>query len=192
MPKKEALFVIISSPTGGGKDAVIAQLINIFPNSIRLVTTTTRPPRPSDTEGVTYNFISRDDFEQKIKEGYFLEYNDCVGNYYGTPKEYFKDTLTKHSVVFSNIDVNGKHSLDTLGIQNLSFFILPESMESLKRRAEKRGGMTEQMIQDRIVLAQEEIEKSKDYDYKVVNYDNKLDQTVEQIAEIIQKHLPKA
>lgn len=183
------LLIIISSPTGGGKDAVIAKLIKMFPNSARLVTTTSRPPRPADKEGITYNFISPTDFEAKIKQGYFLEYNNCVGNYYGTPKKYLEDLLSKHDLVFSNLDVNGKHSMDKLEVNNLAFFLLPESMEVLKHRAEKRGGMTEKMIQDRIKLGAEEIANSKDYDYQITNYEGKLQQTTENIAKIIQKHL---
>ncbi len=185
----KGLLIIISSPTGGGKDAVIARLLTMFPNSTRLVTTTSRPPRPTDKEGVTYNFISPADFEAKIKQGYFLEYNNCVGNYYGTPKKYLEDLLNKFTLVFSNIDVNGKHSMDKLEVDNLAFFLLPESMEVLKHRAEKRGGMTDQMIQDRIKLGAEEIAKSKDYDYQITNYEGKLQQTTENIAKIIQNHL---
>ena len=183
------LLIIISSPTGGGKDAVIARLLKIFPNSTRLVTTTSRAPRPNDAEGVTYNFLSPEDFEKKIKEGYFLEYNNCVGNYYGTPKIYLEDLLKKHDLVFSNIDVNGKHSMDKLEVNNLSFFLLPESMETLRKRAEKRGGMTPKMIQDIIKLAGEEIAQSKDYDYPITNYEGKLQQTTDNIASIIKKHM---
>jgi guanylate kinase len=183
------LLIIISSPTGGGKDAVIARLLKVFPNSARLVTTTSRVPRPTDKEGVTYNFISSEDFENKIKEGYFLEYNNCVGNYYGTPKQYLADLLEKYTLVFSNLDVNGKHSMDKLGVKNMSFFLLPESMEVLKQRAEKRGGMTEKMIRDRIKLAGEEIRQSRDYDYPITNYEGKLQQTTDNIAQIIQRHL---
>lgn len=187
MPK--GLLLIISSPTGGGKDAVIARLLKIFPNSTRLVTTTSRAPRPTDKEGVTYNFVSAKDFELKIKEGYFLEYNNCVGNYYGTPKKYLSDLLSKHTLVFSNLDVNGKHSMDKLGVKNLSFFLLPESMEILKQRVEKRGGMTSKMIQDRIKLASEEINRSKNYDYPITNYEGKLQETTDNIAAIITRHL---
>jgi len=183
------LLIIISSPTGGGKDAVIARLLKIFPNSARLVTTTSRAPRPSDKEGVTYHFISPEDFASKIKEGYFLEYNNCVGNYYGTPKKYLNDLLQKYDLVFSNLDVNGKHSMDKLDVNNLAFFLLPESMAILRQRAEKRGGMTNKMIQDRIKLAAEEMAKSKDYDYQITNYEGKLRQTTDSIAAIIKKHL---
>lgn len=186
---KKGLLIIISSPTGGGKDAVIARLLKIFPNSARLVTTTSRALRPSDKEGVTYHFVSPANFADKIKQGYFLEYNNCVGNYYGTPKKYLEDLLKNNSLIFSNIDVNGKHSMDKLGVDNLAFFLLPESMEVLKQRAEKRGGMTDKMIQDRIKLGAEEIAKSKDYDYQINNYEGKLDETVATIALIIKKYL---
>jgi len=183
------LLIIISSPTGGGKDAVIARLTKMFTNSVRLVTTTSRAPRPTDEEGVTYNFINKDEFERKIKEGYFLEYNNMVGNYYGTPKKYLEDLLAKYDLVFSNLDVNGKHSLDKLGIKNLSVFLLPESLEILKQRAEKRGGMTKQMIADRIKVAETEIKEARNYDYRIMNYEGKLQQTTDDIAEIIKKHL---
>ncbi|HSR89307.1 MAG TPA: hypothetical protein VLK22_02805 [Candidatus Udaeobacter sp.] len=189
MSDNQGLFVIISSPTGGGKDTVIEHLVKIFPNSTRLITTTSRSPRPTDQQGVTYNFISKEDFEAKIKQDYFLEYNNFAGNYYGTPKNYLSNLLKQHSLVFSNIDVNGKHSLDRLEIANLSCFLLPESMEILKNRAKKRGGMTEQMLEDRMKIGLEEIAKAKDYDYQVTNYEGKLDQTVDTIAKIIKKHL---
>ncbi len=179
------LLIIISSPTGGGKDAIIARLLKIFPKAARLVTTTSRQPRPSDQEGVTYHFISPAEFETKIKADYFLEYNNMVGNYYGTPKKYLQKLLAENDLVFANLDVNGKQSLDKLGIKHLSIFLLPESLEVLKQRVMKRGGMTNEMIEARLRLGAEEIEKSKDYDYRVTNYEGKLQETAEKIAEII-------
>lgn len=189
MPQKKGLFVIISSPTGGGKDTAIMELLKIFPNSTRIVTTTSRAPRPTDKAGVTINFTSREDFEQKIKTGYFLEYNNYAGNYYGTPKAQLEDSLNTYDLVFSNIDVNGKHSMDRLGIKNLSFFLVPESLDILKQRIEKRGGLTPEAIESRIKIAAQEIEASADYDYKITNYEGKLKQTVEELAKIIKKHL---
>lgn len=183
------LFVIISSPTGGGKDATIEELLKIFPNSARLVTTTSRVPRPTDQEGVTYHFISREEFEKKINEGYFLEYNNYASNYYGSPREHLMDLLNKHSVVFSNIDVNGKHSMDKLGIKNLAIFLLPESISILEQRVEKRGGLTKDQIAERIKIVAQEIEASKDYDYKLTNYEGKLAETVDNVAKIVQEHL---
>lgn len=189
MTKKSGLFIIISSPTGGGKDTVISEILKIIPNSQRLVTTTSRLPRPTDKEGLAYHFISREDFEQKIKEGYFLEYNNFADNYYGTPKIHLAEMLEKNECVLSNLDVNGKHSMDTLGIKNTSIFLLPENMETLIKRAQARGGITQEMIDKRIQIAEQEIAQSKDYDYQITNYEGKLDQTVAAVAQIIRKHI---
>ncbi len=184
-----SLFVIISSPTGGGKDATIEELLKIFPNSGRLVTTTSRTPRPTDSEGVTYNFVSREDFEQKIKQAYFVEYNNYAGNYYGTPKIKLDEALANNDIVFSNIDVHGKQSMDKLGIPNLSIFLLPESVEILRERVEKRGGTSQAELASRIQAVSQEIEASAGYDYRLTNYEGRLNETVESIAKIIQSHL---
>lgn len=189
---KQGLLVIISSPASGGKDTVIEGLLKIFPSSIKFVTTTSRPAtRRTDKEGVTYHFISREDFEEKINAGYFLEYNDCADNLYGTPKEHLKKLLSGYDLVFANIDVNGKKSLDEKGIANLSIFLLPESLEVLEKRAEKRGGMTAEMIADRIELAKKEIAAAKDYDYRLVNKEGELKKTIEETANIIRLYIDK-
>ena len=184
-----SLFVVISSPTGGGKDTLISELLKIIPNSGRLVTTTSRVPRPTDKPGIAYNFISHEDFEQKIKEGYFLEYNNFAGNYYGTPKIHLAENLTKYDCVLSNLDVNGKHSLDKMNVPHLSIFLLPENLEILRKRAEARGGITKEMIDQRLEIAGQEIAQSKDYDYQIVNHEGKLDETVAKVREIIQNAL---
>lgn len=184
------LFVVISSPTGGGKDALISELLEIIPNARRLVTTTSRVPRPTDKAGVTYHFISPDEFEQKIKEGYFFEYNNFAGNYYGTPKEYLRNMVEKYDCVLSNLDVNGKHSLDAANIPHLSIFLLPENMDTLQKRALARGGLTKEMIDTRIEIAKKEIAQAKDYDYQIVNYEGRLAQTVTEAAKIIKNRLP--
>lgn len=186
---KKGLFVIISSPGGGGKDTVIAELLKKFPNSTRLVTTTSREPRPGEIPGVTYNFISKDEFEQKIKDGFFLEYNNCVGKLYGTNRTTLENALETHDIVFSNIDVNGKHSMDKAGIEHISIFLLPENVEVLRKRAEKRGGMTEEMIKERLELGEKEIRSSEDYDHRIVNKEGKLAETVAKVAQIIEQKL---
>lgn len=184
-----SLFVVISSPTGGGKDTLISELLKIIPNSGRLVTTTSRVPRPTDKPGIAYNFISHEDFENKIKEGYFLEYNNFAGNYYGTPKIHLAENLKKYDCVLSNLDVNGKHSLDKMKVPHLSIFLLPENLEILRKRAEARGGITKEMIDQRLEIAEQEIAQSKDYNYQIINHEGKLDETVAKVREIIQNDL---
>lgn len=181
----KGLLIIISAPSGNGKDAVIEALLKIVPSSTRLITTTSRPPRPGNIEGVDYYFISKEDFEDKIKNEEFLEYNFYAGNYYGTEKKILEDNIKKNKAVFLNIDVNGKHNLDKAKVKNLSIFLLPDSLEILKNRIRQRGGISEELIEERIKTAKYEIENSLDYDYRIVNENGKLDETIDKLAKII-------
>lgn len=183
------LLVIISSPSGGGKDVVINTLLKRIPGWARLVSTTTRPLRPGNKEGVDYFFITPELFEQGIKKGEFLEYNVYAGNYYGTPRNYLEKMTTAHKVVLSQIEVNGKHNLDKLSIPHLSIFMLPDSLENLKKRIEKRGGITPEVMEQRMKIAVREIEASVDYDYRIVNVEGQLNETIAKIEDIILKRI---
>ena len=185
MPKGK--LVIISSPSGGGKDAVINALLKIFPNSARLVTTTSRPPRPGNKEGVDYFFIRENEFEEKIKEDAFLEHNIYSQNYYGVEKARLDEALKKHNLVFTQIEVNGKHNLDKGGIQHIAIYLLPENLDVLRARIEHRGGLNKAQIDERLEVAKREIEASADYAYRVVNAQGKLDETVQKVANAIKK-----
>lgn len=183
------LFVIISSPSGGGKDTVIEALLKRFPGSVRMVTTTTRQPRTGEINGINYYFIGENDFKDRISQGKLLEYNVYAGNYYGTEKDILTATLESHPIVFSNIEVNGKHNLDRLHVPHLSIFLDPESMDILKSRIEKRGSISPEVIAERLMIAEEEINKSHDYDYHLVNGEGKLEEVVSNIEKIIKERL---
>src|SRR3989338_6271622 len=184
-----SLFVVISSPSGGGKDVIIKKLTEIFSVSVRLVTTTTRPPREGEKAGVNYNFITRKEFEKRIKQGAFLEYNNYNGNYYGVDKAVLSQTLRKFDLVFTNIDVHGQASLNKNKIKHIAIFLLPDSLAVLGKRIRQRGGVSEADLKRRMGIARGEIKAAKNYDYRVVNKDGKLKQTVEKLAGIILKHL---
>lgn len=189
--KKTGLLVVISAPSGNGKDTVINTLLDIFPGSARFITTTSRPPRPGNQEGVDYYFISKEEFENKIKNNEFLEYNFYADNYYGTEKNILEKFLEENKIVFLNMDVNGKHNLDKAKVKNLSIFLLPDSLEILKNRIRVRGGVSEELIEERMKIAQNEINNSSDYDYRVVNEDGKLAETIDKLAKIINSALVK-
>lgn len=191
MLNKQGFLIIISSPTGGGKDSVIRELLKIFPRSTRLVTTTSRPPRPGNIEGVDYHFVSKDQFAEQINNNAFLEYNIYAGNYYGTEKAKLDNLLKQHDLVFTQIEVNGKHNLDKQGVSNISIFLLPENLTILKKRVQRRGGLTPEIIEERLKTAENEIDASLDYDYRIVNKDGKMMETVDEIAEIIRNILTK-
>lgn len=180
-------LVIISSPSGGGKDSVINALLKILSNSARLITTTSRPLRPGNKNGIDYYFISEEEFKGKIKNKDLLEYNIYAGNYYGSEKKYLEEALSKHDWVLTQIEVNGKHNLDKAGVKNIAIFLLPESLEILTERIRKRGGVSEETIKERMEIAKNEIIKSEDYDLRIVNQDGKFEETVGKITEFLLK-----
>ena len=185
MTKNKGQLVIISSPSGGGKDSVIRELLKRFSSSTRLITTTSRPMRPGNVEGVDYYFIDKQSFEDKIAQEDFVEYNIYAGNYYGTQKQHLQDCLNSYSLVFSQLEVNGKHNLDKLEIPHISVFLLPESLDILRKRIENRGGLTKEKIDERMAIAKNEIANSTDYDHQIVNKEGELAKTIDKITEIL-------
>lgn len=185
------LVVIISSPSGGGKDAVIRALLKTFPKSARLITTTTRNIRPKEKAGRDYYFITPKQFQDKIKTNDFIEHNFYSGNYYGSEKAKLEKLLKTHSLVFTNIDVHGKVNFDKAKIPNYSIFLLPENMESLKNRITKRGGTSAHDLELRIKTAKNEIKMAKKYNALVVNKEGHLKETANQAAALIRQALTK-
>ncbi len=185
---KKGLFVIISSPSGGGKDAVINALVAGMQNAKRLVTTTSRAPRPGNQDGVDYHFISETEFKDRLERGAFIEYNIYAGNYYGTEKSELEKCLNNFEVVLSQADINGKHALDRLQFPHLSIFLVPENLEVLRARIQKRGGIDPEAIEKRLQIAQKEIIESADYDYRIINTEGQLQETIQKVKTIILEH----
>jgi guanylate kinase len=182
-------LILISAPSGGGKNAVIRALVNIFPRSGQLVTTTTRPPRVNEVEGKDYYYISKEEFRKKLDQGDFLEYNEYADNYYGTERKKLQACLKKYQIVFSQAEVNGKHGLDRQGIKHLSIFLLPESLDVLEKRIRARGGVSPEYMKMRLEIAKNEIVASKDYDFRVINREGQLSETIEEVKKIIESSL---
>ncbi len=136
-----------------------------------------------------YHFLSAEEFVTKIEQGDFIEYNFYAGNYYGTQKSHLAETLKNHSLVLTQIEVNGKHNLDKTGISHLAIFLLPESLDILRHRIKERGGVSEADLKERLTIAQKEIAESGDYDCRIVNAEGHLTETIEKIAKIIEPYL---
>jgi guanylate kinase len=185
----QGLLIVLSAPMGTGKDAIIRGLLKKFPTATKLVTTTTRDKRPEDMEGKTYFFISTEEFKNLIAENALVEYNFLNNNYYGIQKKHLQEFLKNYPLVFAQIDVHGRDHLNELGIPHTSLFILPQNLEILRKRAEIRGGMTEEMITERLQVAHEEMQQAPKYDYQIINHEGKLNETIENIAKIIQSML---
>lgn len=185
------LFVIISSPSGGGKDTVIRALLQKIPNSAKLVTTTTRAPRQEDQEGVTYYFTDKPTFEKNIREDALIEHAVYADNYYGVEKKELENKLENFAVVFSNIDVQGRKNFSAKGIDHISIFLLPDNLDDLKARILGRGKIDPEDLEKRLLAAKAEIAHASEYDFQVINKNGHLDETIDNVAKIITSYTEK-
>ena len=179
---KKGKFIVISGPSGVGKGTICNKLINEV-NAWYSVSTTTREKRVGEEEGVNYFFITKKEFEKKIKEGVFLEYNIYNNNYYGTSKETVLAKINEGVNVFSEIDVNGGKNIKKLFPDAILIYIAPPSMEELKKRLIERGTDSEEVINKRLEIAKEEAKEVGFYDYVIVNDD--LDTATKKVKEVI-------
>ena len=181
--KKTGQVIVISSPSGGGKGTVIAELLKKQKNLWLSVSTTSRPQRANDITGVTYNFVTKADFEKKIKEDYFLEYTEYVGNYYGTPKEPIKEKLDQGIDVILEIEIEGASNIKKLLPESIFIFIMPPSIKTLVKRLKKRNTDSNDKLMERFHKTYKEINEVTKYNYVVINDD--LEETVDKVASII-------
>ncbi len=179
----ERKLVVISGPSGCGKDTVSMLLSDLRGDIYISISVTTRDPRGSEQNGVEYYFISHEEFEKLLRNGGILEYTNYAGNYYGTPMDDIEQKTNKGKTVILVIDTNGGANIKKMFPDSLSVFIMPPSLDVLENRLRKRGTETEEQIDKRIAIAQKELEQAKLYDYSLVN-DN-LEACVHQLSNII-------
>ncbi|MDO8030210.1 guanylate kinase ['Planchonia careya' phytoplasma] len=186
---KEGMLIIISGPSGVGKGTVKKLLLDRIKNNlVYSVSMTTRDPRINEKNGKDYFFVSKKFFEGKIKENYFLEYNEFIGNYYGTPKIKVIEELKNNKDVLLEIDVQGalKISHNFIKSKSIFIFLAPPSILILQHRIKCRNTESLQTINERIDKARQElllIQKIKKYDYMIIN--DQLDETVNIIMSIL-------
>ena len=183
----KGLLVIISAPSGGGKDVVIDQLVQKLADAVVYVTATSRKPRPGEIHGKHYYFYSPEKFREEIEEGNFLEWSMVHGEFKGVRRDVLGETLANHKIVIVKPDPQGMRKIKSQLPEALTIFIMPPSVESLRRRLVARGTETPEQREIRLRNAEIEMAAAPEYDYVVVNEDGKLDETVDQIAEIIKK-----
>lgn len=168
MSKKKGLIFVVSAPAGTGKTTLVRMLVGEFHNVVESISYTTRKPRGKEIAGKDYNFISMQEFEEKIKEGEFLEYAKVFDNYYGTSRKVVDAQLEKGKHVVLVIDTQGalqlKKDLDAIFI-----FISPPSLEELKSRLCRRSSESEEAIDYRLSWAEKEMSLKEKYDYHIVN-----------------------
>jgi len=195
MRSKPGKIIIISGPTGSGESVITQKILRLIPNTRRIVTVTTRPPRPRETNGVDYFFVSLVQFKTLIKTGAFLEHIKIPNRqvYYGTLKKPIEDHLNDGVNLIGNLGWPGNESFQKFFPDRVvSIFIKPDSLAVIKKRLVKRDPtISEAEIAKRLANASREIKEAKYYDHVVINHDGKIEQTIAQIARLIRSFIKK-
>jgi guanylate kinase len=176
-------ILVLSGPSGAGKSSLIKKIENRIGEFYFSISTTTRPIREGEVEGVHYHFVNKDEFKQDIEDEHFLEYALVHGNYYGTSIKPVKQALNEGKIVIFDIDVQGHDEVQNrLGDITTSVFITTPSLKELKHRLSSRGTDKQEVIDGRIEMATREIQRISEYDYLIINDD--LDEAAEQLVAI--------
>ena len=181
--KKRGLLIVVSGPSGAGKDTVCNRLVDEQRNVWISISMTSREPRKGEVNGKNYFFITKEEFEEKIKNEEFLEYAVYNNQYYGTPKSKIEEKLSNGIDVILVIDIQGALKIKEQIEETLFIFILPPSMEELKKRLIERNTETKEKILERFKTAYNEINEIKKYNYVVVN--DRVDYAVDKVKAII-------
>jgi guanylate kinase len=183
MTERRGLLIVISGPSGVGKDTLIKRLLDLDPNLRYSVSCTTRAPRPEEVDGVDYSFVSRDRFQQLIAEDAFLEHATYNGNLYGTLIERVeREREAGHDIVLK-IEVQGAEQVRARVPDGVFIFLVPPSVDELVRRQMKRNTETSHDMTARRLIATREMEHASRYDHVVVN--DQLERAVAEILAII-------
>jgi len=180
---KKGLLIVISGPSGAGKGTVCKAYLEKHPETLLSVSVTTRAPRKGEKEGINYFFRDVDTFKKMLEEGAFLEYAKVYDNYYGTPKDFVKKNLMEGRDVILEIDIQGALQVKEKFDEAVFIFIVPPSMEELKRRIVSRGTETAESLLKRFKSSFEELNFITRYNYLVVN--DTVEQAVHRIESII-------
>lgn len=187
---KKGLLIILSGPSGVGKETVRQKLEEIRKfNLVYSISMTTRQPRNQEVDGVNYYFVSQEEFKKNIAEDNFLEYAKFVGNYYGTPKDKVEALRNQGLNVLLEIEINGAKQVmsKVKDDRMISFFLMPPSLEDLEARIRKRKTESEELIAERLKKGKEEMTMTDNYDYVILN--DKVSRAAKEISDLIERKL---
>ena len=185
----KGILLIVSGLSGAGKGTICSRLMEKYPQYALSISATSRKPRVGETDGKEYFFISKEEFEDRLEKGLFLEHAQYVGNYYGTPKDWVEKQLLQERDIILEIELQGAFQVKEKIPEAITIFILPPNMEELKKRLLKRGTETEEEIEKRLKRAEEEMEFVSRYDYVIVNED--IEKSVEMLHNIVSREKEK-
>jgi len=172
MIENNGVVLVLSGPSGAGKSSLINKIAEDIGAYYFSISTTTRPMREGEEDGIHYHFVSKEEFVQDIEDDNFLEHATVHGNYYGTSLKPVRKALSEGKLVIFDIDVQGNMAVkNRLGDITTSVFITPPTLSELKRRLENRSTDSQEVIDGRVQMARREIQRTSEYDYLVVNDD---------------------
>lgn len=184
----KGLLIILSGPSGVGKGSIRRRLfMEEELNLVYSISMTTREPRMNEIDGVDYFFVTREEFDQNIKQDNLIEYSEFVGNYYGTPKSYVERLLNEGKNVLLEIEVNGAQQVVKKMPFAITIFLMPPSLEELERRIRGRRTESEDIVQERLAKAAREMKLQNKYKHVVFNDD--LETASLEIAKIIRSYM---
>ena len=185
MSQINGAVLVLSGPSGAGKSSLIAKIIDDIGDTYFSISTTTRPMRKGERDGVDYYFVDKEEFEREVDADQFLEHALVHGNYYGTSMKPVKKALEEGKLVIFDIDVQGNNAIKSrLGDITTSVFISPPTLSELKRRLEKRSTDSQEVIERRVNMAKREVQRVSEYEYLLINDD--LDVAAEKLRLIAQ------
>ena len=183
MIEHNGVVLVLSGPSGAGKSSLINKIASDIGEYYFSISTTTRPMRDGEEDGVHYHFVSKEEFQKDIEEDHFLEYATVHGNHYGTSLKPVREALSEGKLVIFDIDVQGNTAVNNrLGDITTSVFITPPSLSELKKRLENRSTDTKEVIDGRLKMAKREIQRTSEYDFLIVNDD--LDLAAEVLRQV--------
>ena len=175
-------LIVVSGPSGVGKGTIVKTLIKRRSDVVESVSCTTRAPRTGEVHGREYYFLSKEEFEKRVREDDFLEYDNHFGNYYGTPKSFVRETLKEKSVILE-IDVVGALNAKKAFPNSVLVMIVPPSIDELRRRLLSRGTESEEEVENRLQRLSYELSQKDKYDFVIVNDD--LEQAIADLSAVV-------